>query len=134
MRYTFLLDTNAFSDIISPRGITARERFRRASLNSVCISSITLGEFEYGMALKPDATRKARQASLLLEQVGLLSWTAETSAVYGKLRAEMHRLGKALGSLDMLIAAQALEIGATLVTSDRAFRYVPILAVEVWRA
>ena len=134
MSYTFILDTNAFSDIISPRGIVARERIRREAFSSVCISSITLGEFQYGMALKPEAVSKAKQASLLLEQVGLLSWTAETAAVYGRLRAEMRRRGKALGSLDMLIAAQALEIDATLVTSDRAFRNVPDLKVEDWRA
>jgi tRNA(fMet)-specific endonuclease VapC len=32
----------------------------------------------------------------------------------------------------MLIAAHALEAGATLVTSDRAFRFVPGLMVENW--
>jgi predicted nucleic acid-binding protein len=34
--------------------------------------------------------------------------------------------------MDTLIAAQALAIGATLVTNDQAFRHVPGLTVEDW--
>ena len=65
-------------------------------------------------------------------EVLVLPWTEATSEVYGRLRAEMRRLGKALQPLDMLIAAHALEAGATLVSSDGAFRYVPGLTVEDW--
>ena len=48
------------------------------------------------------------------------------------LRATMERSGKSLAPLDMLIAAHALEAGATLVSSDRAFRHIPGLTVEDW--
>jgi predicted nucleic acid-binding protein len=51
---------------------------------------------------------------------------------YGLLRAEMQRIGKSLSALDMLIAAHALSLGATLVTTDAAFRHVPGLSVEDW--
>ena len=44
----------------------------------------------------------------------------------------MERGGKSLAPLDMLIAAHALEAGATLVSNDRAFRHVPGLTVEDW--
>ena len=129
----YLLDTNAFSEIISPRGIMTRNRFRRLPIGTIGISSITRAEFEYGMALNPEASGKARAAAVLFEQIDVLSWTSETALIYGKLRAEMRRRGNALGSLDMLIAAQALEAGAILVTSDQAFRYVPGLRIEDWR-
>jgi tRNA(fMet)-specific endonuclease VapC len=46
----------------------------------------------------------------------------------------MERSGNLLAPLDMLIAAHALEAGATLVSNDRAFRFVPGLAVEDWAA
>lgn len=37
-----------------------------------------------------------------------------------------------MGNLDMMIAAQALAIGAVLATSDRVFRRVKGLRLEDW--
>ncbi len=39
-----------------------------------------------------------------------------------------------LGALDLMIAAHAIERGAVLVTSDRAFGAAPGLSVEDWTA
>jgi len=55
-------------------------------------------------------------------------WHADVA----RMRAQLRYAGWMLPPLEMLIAAHALEIGATLVTSDRAFRFVPSLAVENW--
>jgi tRNA(fMet)-specific endonuclease VapC len=42
--------------------------------------------------------------------------------------------GKSIGALDTFIAAQALSLGATLVTSNaKEFSHVPGLQVEDWR-
>jgi tRNA(fMet)-specific endonuclease VapC len=52
---------------------------------------------------------------------------------YGALRAGMESAGKALGNLDMLIAAQAIARDAALVTSDKAFSQVKELRlIEDW--
>lgn len=80
----------------------------------------------------PEARRLASVTRDFLAEVAVLPWTEESAIRYGRLRAEMERSGKSLGALDMLIAAHALEIGATLVTSDRAFRFVPGLTMENW--
>jgi tRNA(fMet)-specific endonuclease VapC len=37
-----------------------------------------------------------------------------------------------MGSLDQLIAAHALSLGAILVTNDKAFSMAPALLVEDW--
>jgi tRNA(fMet)-specific endonuclease VapC len=53
---------------------------------------------------------------------------------YGDLRAELERRGQTIGPLDLLIAAHARSLGATLVTGNtREFRRVPKLAVLSWR-
>ncbi len=70
----------------------------------------------------------------LLREITVLPWTEATGNVYGGLRASLRRTGKSLAPLDLLIAAHALEAGATLVTNDAAFRHVPGLVVEDWRA
>ena len=54
--------------------------------------------------------------------------------VYGKLRAALENSGTGIGALDTFIAAQALSLGATLVTSNgKEFMRVPGLQVQDWR-
>lgn len=50
------------------------------------------------------------------------------------LRATLERQGTPMGANDLLIAAQALAIGATVVSADAAFARVPSLQVSNWLA
>ena len=51
--------------------------------------------------------------------------------LYGVLRASLVRAGKMIGPLDLLIAAHALSLGATLVTNNaKEFSRVPDLKIE----
>ena len=53
--------------------------------------------------------------------------------IYGEIRVTLEREGKAIGAMDMLIAAHALSLGVVLVTNnERAFSSVPKLIVENW--
>jgi tRNA(fMet)-specific endonuclease VapC len=127
-----MLDTNTFGEIISGKRETVRGRFRQADIRELCVSAITRGEVEYGLAKKPEAVRLARNAAALFDQIDAIPWTTETATIYGRLRATLQRRAISLGALDTLIAAHALSVGATLVTSDRAFRFVPDLPTEDW--
>jgi tRNA(fMet)-specific endonuclease VapC len=53
---------------------------------------------------------------------------------YGTVRAAIERQGKALASLDLLIATHALVVDSVLVTNDRAFWQVEGLQLEDWVA
>jgi tRNA(fMet)-specific endonuclease VapC len=129
MRY--MLDTNTVSYFM--RGDRHVEQAVLAiDYPNLCVSCITEAEMLYGLARRPDATRKARLAREFLDRVESLPWGREQAAVFGQTRARMEASGKSLGPVDMLIAAHALSIGATLVTSDRAFQHVPGLDLENW--
>jgi tRNA(fMet)-specific endonuclease VapC len=53
--------------------------------------------------------------------------------VYGDIRAELQRRGMPIGPLDLLIAAHALALDATLITNnEREFKRVPRLRIENW--
>ncbi len=53
---------------------------------------------------------------------------------YGPLRAYLQKKGSPIGPLDMLIAAHALSLDVTLVTSNvREFARVPGLRIADWR-
>jgi len=57
----------------------------------------------------------------------------DTNMVVSKVRHSLVFLGKGIGSLDTLIAAHDLALGATLVTSDRAeFSRLKALHCENW--
>jgi len=134
MNSLFMLDTNAVSAFMHEKSAALDRRIAEAGEERMVVSAISHGETLYGLAMNPHAHRLWAAAEYLFTTVNVLDWTADTSRRYGQLRAEMRRLGKALQPLDMLIAAHALEAGATLVSSDRAFRHVPGLAVEDWAA
>lgn len=52
---------------------------------------------------------------------------------YGTIRAALEQEGKSIGAMDLLIAAQALALNATLVSNNtRHFKRVSGLRIENW--
>jgi tRNA(fMet)-specific endonuclease VapC len=99
-----------------------------------CISTITEAELLSGIA-KVGASEQRRQSlDWFLARMRVLPWGREEAAAYGILRAKQERMGKALGPLDTQIAAHAVALGATIITSDRSFRQVAGLRIENWAA
>ncbi len=127
-----MLDTNTVGAIVSYRRPQVRARMRAADIGNLCVSAISLAETSFGLAKRPEATNIASMTRAFFTEIAVLHFDSDTAELYGRLRATMERQGKSLGALDMLIAAHALSVGAILVTSDRAFRFVPDLQVEDW--
>ncbi|WP_442581453.1 type II toxin-antitoxin system VapC family toxin [Mesorhizobium sp. ASY16-5R] len=132
MSFSHLLDTNTLGALIGSGSNKADARLRDHHPGDICLSVVTEGEVLFGLAKSPDATRIASLMRALLASFTILPWTSQTAAVYGTLRADLRRRGISLGPLDMMIAAHAVEIGAVLVTSDKAFGNIPQLRVEDW--
>lgn len=132
MKEVYLVDTNTISYAASGRSTTALRKISEQPPGSVLISSISCAEVWYGLRRRPGATRLEQAIAALFAEAEILHWTTATAAIYADLRVTMERAGKSLSPLDMLIAAHALEAGATLVSGDRAFRHVPGLQVEDW--
>jgi len=149
---TYLLDTNIVVFIV--RGLKVRtnpnaqqrERHRvagrildraqkrQAAGHELALSAITVAELEFGAwnsgnyQTELDATRRAITPFLLLP------FDAEDcTAHYGMIRHRLESSGQPIGSLNTLIAAHALALGATLVTNDKSeFSRVPGLKCEDW--
>lgn len=130
MRY--MLDTNMVRQAVTRRSVHVLDRLVRIPPASICVSVVTYAESMFGIRRFPEATKLAASNAAFYADTEILPFGEEAADTYGDLRAQMERLGKPLGPLDMLIAAHALAAGATLVSGDRAFRFVPGLAVEDW--
>ncbi len=127
----FMLDTNIVSHAIKGR-LASPDRLVRVPVQQLCISSITAGEIYFGLANKPEAIRLNASMTEFLRRLEIMAWGTEAAACYGQLRARLHRAGRLLDKMDMLIAAHAVSLGATLVTNDAAFAQIPGLTTEDW--
>ena len=128
----YLLDTNHASEIIRDRASPIRERLVSVSDGVVSISAITKAELVYCIRKRPEATKLAQAVAAFLRKIKIFSWTDDTAEVYGSLRAGLDVAGRGLGSMDLMIAAHALELNAILLTSDKAFLHIKDLRVENW--
>lgn len=128
----YLLDTNIISDLIrNPKGKVAKH-IARVGENNVCTSIIVAAELRYGCA-KSGSKRLLEAVENLLRELDVLSLEGPADAEYGRIRAELERNGSPIGGNDLLIAAHALAIEATMVTANVAeFARVDGLNVQNW--
>ena len=127
----YMLDTNTVSHLIRSHPCVSLW-ITKVPIASLCISAITGGELQFGVAKVPDAKRLRHAVEEFLRRVDKLPWDSTVMELYGKVRAQMARQGNALGPLDMLIAAHALATDSILVSNDAAFGRVAGLTVEDW--
>jgi len=133
----YLPDTNVFSRYL--RGIDSDIKAKlEANLRFCRLSSVVLSELEYGAAKRPDVPAyRSRVESLRTLIADEVDYTCSDATYYGFIRAHLARLkpnAQPIGPYDLMLAAQALRIGAILVTNNTAeFVRVPGLTVEDWQ-
>ena len=127
----YILDTNMVSHLVRAHPLVL-ERVQSEPMNELGISVITEAELRYGLAKRPGATRLHAIVSECLKRLTALPWLSETAVCYAKARVDLEKQGKSLATLDLQIAAHAMQVQAILVTNDAAFRHVPGLRCEDW--
>lgn len=132
MAVRYLLDTNTASYVIKGNFPRVRQRLSRLSMSEVGISAVTEAELRFGAERLPEATRLRAAITEFLARIEVLAWDSQAAEQYAQARAALERSGTPMGNLDMMIAAHALAIEATLVTHDRVFRRLKGLKTEDW--
>ncbi|OIQ93513.1 tRNA(fMet)-specific endonuclease VapC [mine drainage metagenome] len=130
MRY--LLDTNIVSDLVrNPQGRIA-EHIRKVGEATICTSIIVAAELRYGAA-KKGSSRLTAQLEAVLGSIEILPFETPADEAYGLIRTRLERVGKPIGGNDLLIAAQAVALGYTIVTDNEGeFSRIPDLPRENW--
>jgi tRNA(fMet)-specific endonuclease VapC len=117
----------------NPAGKVA-DHIARVGEVSLCLSIVTAAELRFGAA-KSGSSRLLQRVEAVLARVPVLPLDVPADAEYGGIRAELEATGQSIGPNDLLIAAHAQALGATIVTADVAeFRRVRGLTVENWIA
>ena len=133
MTQRYMLDTNVVSHIMQGRDAALLARLTQVPVGQVVISSVTLGELEYGVHRKGQPQRLRNAMAQVLLRVDVLPWDEAVARCYGEFCTALEARGINLSDLDMMIAAHAVAVDATLVSRDKAFAQVPErLQLEVW--
>jgi tRNA(fMet)-specific endonuclease VapC len=128
----YLLDTNICVYVIRKRPESVYHRLSTIGERGVAISVVTAFELEVG-ALRSQGKRYSEAVRLFIAELSVLPLEDSARAAYGQLRTRLERRGEVIGAYDMLIAAHALVLNATLVTNnEKEFKRVKGLKVENW--
>lgn len=127
------LDTSIVSHLLREPLGPVNERIRNVGLSNIAISIIVAAELKFGAA-KRNSKKLTAGIEDFLARTPVLPFEAPADDVYSELRTRLERAGTPIGGNDMLIAAHALALNATLVTdNEREFSRIEGLRVENWR-
>ncbi len=113
-----MLDTDTSSYVIKGRSKAVVNKLAAVDPSLICISAITRAELLFGLK-GTDGGHPARMGvPRFLQLVQVLAWSADCADWYAEIRHQLHVKGQLIGEMDMLIAAHAITVGASLVTNN----------------
>ena len=123
----FLLDTNMASFAMKRQYPQVRAHLERAAKqHAIGISAVTQGELLYGLQRKGAPKELGELIRGFLVRVEVLPWDADVADTYGLVRAWCAQKGIVLSALDLMIAAHAIHLNATLITNDQSFQRLAV--------
>ncbi len=144
----YILDTDMVIFMLRGLKAPARQRARREKALAVAarcreaqtngdvvgLSAITVSELEFGAYNSGDYDAEIIAVRRILTPFEVFDYEGATCpAHYGRVRHDLERAGQTIGAMDLLIAAHALALAATLVTNNLAhFQRVSGLSVVRW--
>ncbi len=134
MRY--ILDTNTLSLAMKgDREVCAR--LLTHPRPDVLLPQPVIAEIRYGLSrLKKSKRLEAltQRLDLFLNRAMRAEWTDEVSRTFGILKVDLERKGRRIEDFDVAIAAHAIVLDGTLVSTDeKHMARIPNLRLENWR-
>ena len=128
----FLLDTDTC--VYALKHVeSVLNRLLATTRSDVGISVITEAELRTGAAKSASPVKTLRLLENFLRPISILDFSSGDAVAYAQIRSKLERLGKPIGPLDTLIAAQAVARKLVLVSkNEREFDRLPGLQVENW--
>ena len=114
--------------------LVARCREAQARGDVVGLSAVTVSELEFGAYNSGNYDGEIIAVRKILTPFEVFAYDGTTCpSHYGRVRFDLERAGQAIGAMDLLIAAHALALAATLVTNNLAhFQRISGLSAIRW--
>jgi len=129
----FMLDTNICIYLIKQKPVKVLKHFKSSSIGDIGISTISLAELRYGVSKSQHVEKNHQALNEFILPLEVADFDGKAAEEYGVIRADFEKKGKPIGSMDMLIGAHAISLGATLVTNNvREFKEIKHLKVVDW--
>lgn len=128
-----MLDTNSVSDLVRrPDGNVAR-RAIAPKPGTIAISIIVAAELRYG-AKRLNSAHLTSQLNAVLSAIDTLPLDTPADSHYAVILTAVVGVGRTFGYNDLLVAAHARALRATLVTTNVGdFSRIPDLLLEDWQ-
>jgi tRNA(fMet)-specific endonuclease VapC len=116
----YILDTNAVSALM--KGLPeVVERLAGVARSDVRMPQPVVAEIAYGLERLPKSKRRSElqaRFELICAEIARAEWADAVSQAFGRIKAALERRGQRVEDFDAAIAAHALAVDATLVTSN----------------
>ena len=133
MSALYLLDTDTCVALLRRNSPSLLKRLQSINPNHLAMSMVTWAELQYGVQASNRVEENRSAVALLGQHIKSLDWNHEAAMHYAHIQHALKTKGKLIGSNDLMIAAHALSLGATVVTNNtRDFKRVPQLSLENW--
>ena len=130
---TYLLDSNTCIRYLNGRAVGVLQRLHDTPVAEVVVCSIVKAELFYGAMRSVNPMRTLAQQQDFLNHFVSPPFDDRAAEVYGRIRADLAKMGTPIGPNDLMIAAIALANDVTLVTHNtREFGRVADLRIEDW--
>jgi tRNA(fMet)-specific endonuclease VapC len=129
------LDANVLIDLANQRRPFVRDRFDAALAagHTLTTCSLAAQELLYGASISARPDVQLLTARTLFGLVRVSEFSLDDAEAAAALRAVLKAAGRPIGSIDVLIAGQALGRGWAVVTGNlREFSRVPGLEIIDW--
>ncbi len=129
----YLLDSNICIYIINQNPRSVVEKIKLYKPNQIKLSSISIGELEYGVSKSSNRERNRNAILDFSSCFDIVDFNDEDAEIFGIIRSNLERKGQIIGPYDMQIASQAISRNLVLVTNNvMEFSRIPNLKLENW--
>ena len=130
---TYLLDTNTCIKYLNGKSASIRQRLEALLPQDIVLCSVVKAELFYGAMKSANPQKNQAKLQPFVSRFASLSFDDEAAKIYGRIRADLEKLGTPIGPNDLLIAAIGVTNDVTVVTHNtREFSRVAGLKLEDW--